>query len=95
MSFTAGRKTADGLRIEIFESEEDEEDADSDERGVEHESSDSSSRSRGRVLGYVARSSCGANCAGLTKMERTVRSFPASECLTANTEGTQHYIPYS
>lgn len=31
-----------------------------------------SSKSLGSVLGYVARSSWGANCAGLTNMERTV-----------------------
>jgi hypothetical protein len=41
-----------------------------------------SSRSLGRVRGYVARSSCGANWAGLTKMERTVRSFSASDFWT-------------
>ena len=38
-----------------------------------------SSMSRGRVRGYVARSSWGANCAGFTKIDRTVRSFSASE----------------
>lgn len=43
------------------------------------ETAERSSRSCGRVRGYVARSSCGANCAGLTKMERTVRSFSARE----------------
>lgn len=38
-----------------------------------------SSRSPGKVRGYVARSSCGANWAGFTKMERTVSSFSASD----------------
>ena len=36
----------------------------------------------GRVRGYDARSSCGANCAGLTKMETTVRSFSDSDFFT-------------
>lgn len=39
-------------------------------------------RSCGRVRGYVARSSLGANCAGLTKIETTVNSFSASERFT-------------
>jgi len=34
------------------------------------------------VRGYVVRSSCGANCAGFTNMERTVRSFSARDVRT-------------
>jgi hypothetical protein len=34
------------------------------------------------VRGYVARSSCGANCAGFTKMDMTVRSFSARDLRT-------------
>ena len=51
--------------------------------GVGTERAWRSARSPGSVRGYVARSSWGANCAGLTKMERTVRSFSASERRTA------------
>lgn len=39
-------------------------------------------RSLGRVRGYVARSSCGANWAGFTKMESTVRSLSSNEFFT-------------
>lgn len=51
---------------------------------VGEEREERSSRSRGSVRGYVARSSCGANWAGLTNMERTVRSFSAILLRTSN-----------
>lgn len=35
-----------------------------------------------RVRGYVVRSSFGANCAGFTKIERTVKSFSTSDFRT-------------
>jgi hypothetical protein len=68
ISSTGGRKTADTER------DEDEEDEDGEEESEHSEDTSDSS-----VRGYVARSSCGANCAGLTKMESTVWSFSASD----------------
>lgn len=66
-----GRKRADGLRIT--------EPLDGD--GEENDRDSNSLRSWGKVRGYVARSSWGANWAGFTKMDKTVRSFSAKDRL--------------
>ena len=73
ISDTEGRKIADGARTKVpFDPN----------ASILSDMSDRSSRSLGRVLGYVAKSSWGANCAGLTKMETTVLSFEARDFLT-------------
>lgn len=74
ISGTVGKNTADAVRVT--------ESTGDTELETDSLSADRSSRSRGRVRGYVARSSWGANWAGLTKIDNTVRSFSASDLLT-------------
>ena len=81
ISDTEGRKIADGVRINAVSVSEAFTLSDMAER---------SSRSRGRVLGYVARSSCGANCAGLTKIDTTVFSLAARDFLTVGDNQCRH-----